>query len=80
MATNRQDPGLTYTAIDVSSSDQVVQFRGLYVGTSGNVNLVDEAGTTVLFTNVAAGMWHPMGGRKVLNSGTTASGLVGANP
>ena len=49
----------------------------LYVGTTGNVNLVTAAGTTVLFPSVPAGAILPVEFSQVLSTSTTASGFVG---
>jgi len=50
--------------------------RGLYVGTTGNVNVLASDGSTALLTNVQGGTVLPIRVRQVLSSGTTASGLV----
>lgn len=77
----RQDSysGEDAAAIDVSATDAIfypTPARGLYVGVTGNVNVVTLLGTTVLFTAVPAGAILPITVQKVLNASTTASGIV----
>jgi hypothetical protein len=48
----------------------------VYVGTTGNVNVVTSQGTTVLFTAVPAGAVVPVRVIGVLSTSTTASTLV----
>jgi hypothetical protein len=45
---------------------------GLYVGTSGNVNLMDTSGVAIVLHNLVAGVIHPIVCRRVLSTGTTA--------
>lgn len=56
--------------------------KSLYVGTSGNIAIIaagdksnNGQGTSVTFSNVPAG-WFPVQVRRVLNTGTSASGIV----
>ena len=48
----------------------------VYVGTTGNVNVVTSQGTTVLFTAVPAGAVIPVRVIGVLSTSTTASTMV----
>jgi hypothetical protein len=48
----------------------------IYVGTTGNVNVVTSQGTTVLFTAVPAGAVIPVRVIGVNSTSTTASTLV----
>lgn len=53
--------------------------RGIYVGGSGNVVVIfadDVDANTVTLTGLAAGVWHPMQVRRILNTSTTATGIV----
>lgn len=53
--------------------------RAIYVGSSGNltVEMLDNGvSSTITLQNVQAGMLYPLRVRRVLASGTTASGLV----
>ncbi len=73
---NPQDPAREYLSITASDTGNIL-FRGLYVGASGDVKINDEAGTTITFTALAAGVIHPIGGTRVYATGTTATGIVG---
>ena len=55
--------------------DQVT--RAIYVGVVGDVRVLMLGGTDVTFTNMAAGIMHPMRVVRVYVTGTTATGLVG---
>lgn len=53
--------------------------RGLYVGVSGNVNVIfadDIDAQTVILPNLAAGVWHPMQVRRILADSTTAQNII----
>lgn len=62
-------------AADVVKSDATVlsQTPAIYVGGTGNVNVVTAGGQTVLFTAVPAGTLLPVRVSKVLNTNTTAT-------
>lgn len=49
--------------------------RGLYLGTAGDVTITDYANNSVTFTNLAAGVIHPIQARAVT---TLANGAAGA--
>jgi hypothetical protein len=49
--------------------------RGLYVGVSGNVTVTHMDGTSVQYTNIAAGVVHPIAATHV--TAATATGIVG---
>lgn len=53
---------------------------GFYVGATGNVNVVDGRGSTVLFTGVRTGTIIPQFIVSVRATSTTATGLVGFGP
>jgi hypothetical protein len=69
-----QFPGdaATVTASDTTRFSPSV----VYVGTTGNVNVVTSQGTTVLFTAVPAGAVIPVRVIGVLSTSTTASTIV----
>ena len=48
----------------------------LYVGTTGNVSITQWDGTTLTFTGLAAGVWHPIASIMVQSSGTTAEQVL----
>ena len=67
-------------AVAVTPSD-TVNFaggacRGLYIGTAGNVVVVDTAGNVVTYTSMAAGIVHPIQATRINNTNTTASNIV----
>lgn len=67
-------------AVDPSAADVALSriTRGIYVGVSGNlaVQFSDDAdASSVVLTNLVAGVWHPMQVQKVLKTGTTATGI-----
>ena len=51
-------------------------YRGLYVGTSGDVTIETEEGQQVTLKSLAAGLWHGVFFVKIL-SATAANILVG---
>lgn len=52
--------------------------RWLYVGTTGNVAVTMQDGSTATFTAVPAAYRLPVSVTQVKSTGTTASGIVGA--
>jgi hypothetical protein len=50
--------------------------RAVYVGGSGHLNVTMVGGTTVLFSNVAAGTVLPLQVTHILSSSTTATLIV----
>jgi hypothetical protein len=72
-------PGRSAEAISPDDDNELAFItRGLYVGTSGDVAVVLAAATDpVTFGALAAGVVHPLRVRKVLETGTSASGIVG---
>ena len=70
--------GTNFFAITPSDSSDLVQIpRGIYVGGSGDLAVHDLDGDAVTFTNLAAGVVHPISAKKVLSTGTTATGIIG---
>src|SRR5690349_4549097 len=71
--------GSASALIPITPSDTVSlaqKVRGIYVGVSGNVSIVDSQGNTQVLTNVPVGLLDIRASR-VNSTGTTASGLVG---
>ena len=65
-------------AFAVTPSDAThLHANALFVGTSGDVTVVTEAGTTVTFKNVPTGSILPVRVSQVKSTGTTASDIVG---
>lgn len=62
-------------AITPNDSTEIPITRSIYVGGTGNINVVMADGQTVLFSNVAVGIF-PIQVQQVLSTSTTASLLV----
>ena len=75
--------GLTAPATDAQAiapsdgTDLPVVTRAIFVGQSGNLRVVTAGGDTVVLANVLAGVIYPIRAARVLQTGTTASDLVG---
>ena len=50
--------------------------RGVYVGVSGHLAIHDIEGDAITFQNLAAGVVHPIAPKRILSTGTTATGIV----
>lgn len=72
---NATAPAHGAVAVTPSDSTVLVNTRGLYVGTSGNLVVEMADGQTVTFTSVPIGIF-PIQVTKVLSTGTTASNIV----
>jgi hypothetical protein len=75
-ARNIADSAFDYRSVNVASQNFVpdTPFRAVFVGVGGNVALESIAGNQVTFA-LSAGLW-PIGGRKILTTGTTATGII----
>ena len=51
--------------------------RGLYVGVSGDVAIVDMMDNDITLEGLAAGVIHPIACKQVKATGTTATGILG---
>lgn len=51
-------------------------FRGFMVGVSGDVKVTTYGDTTATFTNVTAGVVHPIRVKRFWATGTTATDIV----
>lgn len=58
-------------------ADLAKMTEGLYIGAAGNVAVTMQDGTSVTFTGLAAGVAHRLSVKRVLATGTTATGIVG---
>lgn len=66
-----------YVITPSDAVDEAQSFRALWVGTGGNVAIVTNSGTVTTFVGAAAGSIIPMRGKRVNNTNTTASNIVG---
>lgn len=62
-----------YTTPDANGVNQFTRARFLYLGVSGDVTVVKWDLTTQLYTNVAAGVFHPISTVGVMSTGTSPS-------
>ena len=75
--TNHSNPAEYAAAVTPSDSVSFDQpTRALYVGASGNVNIVQIDGSTVVFVGVQGGSILPVRAIRVNSSSTTASSIV----
>lgn len=76
---NTVDNGRTSSRhVTVTPSDSTTfspPFKGIYVGTTGDVAIADADGTINVFSNVPVGT-HPWGGTKIMSTDTTASDII----
>lgn len=76
-------PGLTspparaFSITPDDGTDLALATRGLMVGGTGSVALVTTAGDTATLTGLQPGQQYAIRIRRVLATGTTATGLVG---
>lgn len=72
------NPMQSPTGVSITKSDSVVQYyRSIFVGVTGDVTILDTAGTSLLFKGVPAGFLLPVACSKVMSTGTTATNLIG---
>jgi hypothetical protein len=76
MGDNSTLPSSGYGAVVPNDSGRFPACRALYVGISGDVNVVRPDGIAVLFQNVSAGSILPTVCIGVMATGTNASGIV----
>lgn len=50
--------------------------RGVYVGATGNLHVLMGSGQEITFTDIAAGVIHPIEIIRVYATGTTATNIV----
>lgn len=75
LKTDPAQGALTITPDD--DTDLIQQTTGIYVGVSGNVAVITSRGESVIFLNAAQGSILPVQATRVLDTGTTATGLLG---
>ena len=77
MATNMTDTFATRAAaVTPSDTADLTNSGFLYVGASGNVKVDTSDGDTVTFTDLAAGIVHPIRVKRVYSTGTTATSIL----
>lgn len=72
-------PGIKGAAVTPhdSTDDPAGPFRAVYVGSTGNVSVVNMDGTAVSYANCPTGFIIPQWVKRVNSTGTSASSLVG---
>ena len=58
------------------SVDLTTSSRGIFVGNAGDLKVDMVNGDTVTFTNLGAGVIHPIRAARVYSTGTTATSIV----
>jgi hypothetical protein len=74
MAYPSSSSALDAVAVTASDATIIPVTRALYVGTGGNIKVRMSSGNSVVFTNVAAGIF-PVQVDMVYTTSTTASGM-----
>jgi hypothetical protein len=73
-----QTPAGNAVAVTPNANDPLTNWsRGIYVGGAGNINVVMALNSaTVVYASVAGGSLLPIRVSRVIQSGTTATGIV----
>lgn len=61
---------------DITFPSGINRSKGIYVGVTGDLNIVLASGVTVLFKGVAAGVVHPISAKRIMSTSTTATDIV----
>jgi hypothetical protein len=69
-------PAEAASAVTASDSANIPVTRGIYVGGAGNLRVMMADGTDILFSNLAAGVAHPLAVVRVYATNTTATGII----
>lgn len=67
--------GFAVTAHDTADLPEIT--RALYIGGTGDIAVTLASGASVTFENVAAGTLLPVRAARVLETGTSATAIVG---
>ena len=69
---------IAFAVTPSDAADLAMPAKALYIGGSGNVvGIPEDSAASVTFTGVVAGSVLPVRFKRVLATGTTATGLVG---
>lgn len=71
-------PSNSFFAVTPNDSTNLAngECRGIYVGVSGDVSVLNELGTTTVLVGVLAGVVHPFGTKRIRATGTTATNII----
>ena len=78
-AISRIEPGRELVVVTPNDGADLTDTptRGIYVGVSGDLAVVgEENAASVVLVGIAAGIIHPIAVKRVLATGTTATGIV----
>ncbi|CDN41946.1 hypothetical protein [Paenibacillus sp. P22] len=64
-------------SVDIPSYNGILETKGLYVGTSGDIKMTMADGSVITRKNVVGGMTHPWGIKRIWATATTAADLIG---
>jgi len=78
-ANNITSPGYSFTAITPSDTvdESAGPFKAIYVGVGGDIAIVGIDNVAVTFKNAISGSILPLIGRRVNNTNTGATNLIG---
>ncbi len=74
---NEIQPARSARNIVPNNDASFTRTRGLYIGTSGDLQVVMANGATVTFVAITAGIIHPLSVIQVLATNTTALNILG---
>ncbi len=63
-------------ALRTGDNSYEVPTRAVFIGGSGNLNVITAAGQTVLITAPAVGVWHPIAVTHIKSTSTTATPVL----
>jgi hypothetical protein len=71
-------PAVKGTSVTASDSSQlsVSPCRAIYIGTGGNLQIKDAAGTILLFKNLGSGAILPVRATYIMATNTTAADII----
>lgn len=62
--------------VNIAFPSGINRSKGIYVGVTGDLNILLASGVTVLFKAVAAGIVHPISAKRIMSTSTTATDIV----
>lgn len=75
--TNKIYPSNNFENITPNDSTDLLQpTRGILLGAAGAIAIYNEASSSVTLSNLAVGVIHPITTKRILSTGTIASGIV----
>lgn len=70
------NPAAGAGSVTPSDSANIDPTRGIYVGASGDLRVMMVNGDIITFSDIAAGIVHPLQVVRVYSTSTTATGIV----